>query len=585
MALRQQIIQDRIEAIMHNLGSTKDHAFLRFAHSILTSQSIHAFDSADLVDGGQDKQIDAITIDLHPDEATIYILQAKYTDAFSSNILIQMHNGLEWIFNKPRADVAELPNLKLRDKIYEYRSILSDLGPSNIHIIVAFVTKGMTKEIAQEFHQEVKAIRDDYDNETFARFELLIWGAHELVEQLNNLEKRGRKINENVRIKYDANNPSLIRYHAQGLRGIVCTTPAREIARIVNNDPTGTIFDFNIRRFLGTRGAVNADILRACTDRSVGHEFWFLNNGITIVCDSFDAVTDPDTPIIKLKNMQIVNGCQTATTLAIAEQKGLLTSDVRVLLRIYEAPSPELVGKIVLATNNQNKISTQDLRANDPIQIDMEHTLATYGYHYERKPRQYDNQTQVDTQRIIPNELLAQCCLAVVLKKPSDARGRKYKIWSELYREIFSGEAIEPYIIAWQIYQQTVIWIKASGYMLDTNDLRRKLASMGTFFVARIASFLWRGNDQFRIDRSQLQQQIQTLGANPQVLNPDIGEAFALLESIIQKNSQYRSDLDKALKASPLETDIDRTLYARQNQNLSLRKNHDPSGQQLQLEM
>ena len=67
------------------LLSNKDLAFLRLAHSIVTGQSIHAFDEADLVDGGQDKQIDAITIEeSDDDEACIYIIQTKNTLTFSS---------------------------------------------------------------------------------------------------------------------------------------------------------------------------------------------------------------------------------------------------------------------------------------------------------------------------------------------------------------------------------------------------------------------------------------------------------------------------------------------------------------------
>jgi hypothetical protein len=53
--------------------------------------------------------------------------------------------------------------------------------------------------------------------------------------------------------------------------------------------------------------------------------------------------------------------------------------------------------------------------------------------------------------RIAPNEVVARSCLAIVLKKPSDARAYKYKGWGELYDDIFGGKEIEPYIISWHI--------------------------------------------------------------------------------------------------------------------------------------
>ena len=230
MNLRQQIIQDRIEEIAKKLGVPQDQAFLRLAHNLVTGQSLHAFLEEDLVDGGQDKQIDTITFEhLNSNETIIYIIQAKNTQSFSSNDLIGMNNGLHWIFLKSKDHLRTLKNKRFSDKIDEYRSELHTLGPSNIHVVVAFVTNGLTSSLSDEFIQEEKSIQSEYDNGTFAKFDLLIWGADELVTQLEMIERRNRKIDANIRIKYDANNPSLIKYHSAGLQGIVCTASAHEI--------------------------------------------------------------------------------------------------------------------------------------------------------------------------------------------------------------------------------------------------------------------------------------------------------------------------------------------------------------------
>lgn len=294
MNLRQQLIKQRTESLAAGLTLQPDKAFTRLVHSIITGQSVHAFDPADLVDGGQDKQIDTITIIQDDEEASIYILSAKNTDTFSSNAIIQMRNGLDWVFNKPKADVQTLTNIRFKDRVNDLRSVLNGLGYSNVSITVAFVCNGLSSEISGEFNQEQKHILDQFANGTFGSFSFAAWGADELINRINALEKRNKNIDANVAIRYDANNPSLIKYHAEGLKGLVCSTSAKEIAKIVLDDTTGAVFDSNIRRFLGTRGAVNADIMRTCGDTSVSHQFWFLNNGITIICDNFDPVTDPD---------------------------------------------------------------------------------------------------------------------------------------------------------------------------------------------------------------------------------------------------------------------------------------------------
>jgi hypothetical protein len=559
--LRQQIIEDRIEQVSSLLGISTDDAFLRFIHSLIVGRSLHAFDPDDLTEGGQDKQIDVVTIEEDGDSADVWILQAKNSTSFSSNMLVQLGNSLRWMFERPRAELATLANTALRDKIIEYRSIQSNIGPSNLRIHVAFVTKGRTSELSDEFRQELRGIRDTYSAEVFESFDIKPYGQDELISLLQAQERQSRRIDARLRIRYDVNTPSLIRFQAQDLRDLICSVPAQEIGRLVNADPDGSIFDLNIRRFLGTRGAVNKDIQETCTSPESSYEFWFLNNGITVVCDRFDANTDPDDAHIKLENMQIVNGCQTATTLAVAHREGTLAPDVRVMVRVYETSDTELVDKIVLTTNNQNKISSRDLRANDPVQIDMEDGFRIYGFYYERKTRQFDT-GQIPINRIFANELVGQWYLAVVLKNPADARGRKYKVWGEHYNKIFSGQQpIEPYIIASLLGQCVGEWIDKSGLRSDTDDIRRMLAKRGAFHLGRIAAFYWRNSDDWRGSRDDLAQRVQGLESDCEDVKSHIEGAFARLEQIIRENEDFAEDIDRALKSYSLDETISRTVH------------------------
>ena len=563
MSLRQEIIEDRIDETAKVLGIVdKDRAFLRLAHSIITGQSIHAFDATDLVDGGQDKQIDIITIEEGDEEATVYIIQAKNTKSFSSNMLIQMRNGLHWIFDKPRADLQELSNSNFRDKILAYRSVQTLHGPSRIRIVVVFVTNGRTSTLSDEFKQESKTINDNYASNVFDSFILLIYGCDELLEQINAAEKKNKKIDVDIKIKYDRNAASMIQYTSEGLRGMVCRAPGREIARIVNADPSGFVFDSNIRRFLGDRGAVNKDIRDTCTSTESSHLFWFLNNGITIACDSFDPVRDPDNPQVKIKNMQIVNGCQTATTLAQAAQDKKLEADVFVLLRIYETTNNTLVDRIVLTTNNQNKISNRDLRANDHVQVEMQERFNKFGLYYERKGRQFDKVPGINASRIAANELVAQSYLGIVLKKPSDARSRKYKIWGDLYDKVFSSNSsIEPYVISFILHRLVVQWLRSSGKTTSANDITRRLASNGAFHVARIAAFCWRGGDDWSKKGDVFDQQIKTLENSPSKLDVFFDDGLKTLESIVTGNSHFANDIEGAMKSNILDSEIDKNLY------------------------
>jgi len=305
---------------------------------------------------------------------------------------------------------------------------------------------------------------------------------------------------------------------------------------------------------------VNKDIATTATTKDSSYEFWFLNNGVTIVCDSFDAVTDPDNPHVKLKNIQIVNGCQTATTLAIAQKSGTLAQDVRVLTRIYSTNDPTLVSKIVLTTNNQNQISSRDLRANDPVQLDMEQGFKIYGYFYERKLRQFDEST-VDASRIFTNEAVGQWFLAIVQKNPSDARARKYKVWGDLHAKIFAGGAIEPYIIATLLGGRATEWLRKSPHVVSEDDVTRLSAKRGAFHVARIAAFLWRGNDEWNVKADVLKTQVKEIEFG-KGFDAIFEKAFSILLAVIRSSGDHLVDVDRAFKSAQLDKDIDKYLYS-----------------------
>jgi len=371
------------------------------------------------------------------------------------------------------------------------------------------------------------------------------------------LEKSERKINADLRIRYDTNNPSVIKYYASELKGLVCTVSAYEIAEIVNNDPEGYVFDSNIRKYKGKKG-VNKDILRTATSLETAYQFWFLNNGLTIVCDSFDPVTDPDHPHVKIRNMQIVNGCQTATTLAVAAKDKTLSKDTRVIVRIYETSDVSLVDKIVLTTNNQNRITARDLKSNHPTQFDMERGFVKYGLFYERKPYQYKK--DVEASKVAVNEVVAQSYLAIVLKKISDASRRKYKIWDEYFDDIFAGHSeVESYVFCFLVYKHVESWLE-KNYGADDDDLVRKIAKTADFHVSRMTAYYCLGGDNWR-DVRKIKPLIEQCKDSPTFLDVHVDKAFKKLVSLIRRKKKYAADVENALKSSLLDEDINAMLY------------------------
>lgn len=556
--MRQQIVEDQIEKLNENLELNDiSKAFQIFGHSLFIDNSVHSYDINDDVDGGQDKQIDNITIEQKDGEGIIYITQAKNEDSFSSNSLIQIRNGLEWIFNKRRADIDTLNNTRFKDKIREVKDLTSSIGPSNIEVRVAYITNGLSSDISSECFQELKSIIEKFDNDVFSKFSFEMIGAIEIVDRLNAQEKKNKKINADIKIKYDANSPSLIKYHSHGLKGIICTTTAKEIARIVNEDDKGFVFDLNVRKYLGNLGTVNKDIKETCSDEDSSHLFWFLNNGVTIVCDKVDPVTDPDNPHMKIENLQIVNGCQTSSSLAIAQKEGILQENASVILKIFETSDLNLVDKVVLTTNNQNKITNRNLRANDKIQRDLERAFSIHDYYYERKPRQFQD---VDASKIIPNELAATAYLAIALKRPSDARSRKYKIWSDYYDSIFKSIHVETFIVNHLIKHRTSRYINDSDLINSTDDTKRYIAKNGQFHISRMTSFMWRKTDDWT-NSDLLKLQLTEIESNISFLDDFVQMGFDAIIEILDSNENLKTDLNNTLKASSFDNLMSAKLH------------------------
>ena len=361
--------------------------------SLLFNVDYDAIEPERVVDGGRDKQIDIIRIDeddapwhCHNQYCTGkgYIrLQFKYADPN------EKRTGLDIPTSKGRI-WERLGNPALVNKIGEIRQLRQAYGASNIKVHVYFAALGDTRELSEEYNQERQVLVDQWSSIGFGDFRFEEFGAMELFERLNEGERRERRIDLAISIMHDVNRPSLLQYSAGDTNALICTITGEELARIASTEPTPMrIFDLNVRPFYGTKGGVNKDIWGTCTgDES--NRFWFLNNGVTMVCDHMERVLDPDHPVVRIRNAQIVNGCQTSVTMREAWEQKALRPDVRVLLKIYSTDNPTLTERITQTTNNQNRITDRDLHANDEVQRNIQRIMQDmYQFFYERKNKQF----------------------------------------------------------------------------------------------------------------------------------------------------------------------------------------------------
>ncbi|SBW00312.1 UbiD family decarboxylase [uncultured Eubacteriales bacterium] len=196
------------------------------------------------------------------------------------------------------------------------------------------------------------------------------------------------------------------------------------------------IFEANVRDYQG-HNAVNQDI-QASLEAPTVEDFWWLNNGITILTNEAIPVTTKE---LILTEPEIVNGLQTSNEIfnyfhSYPNNINLETRNI--LVRIIVPESEESRDRIILATNNQTNIPRSSLRANDPIHRQIELFFKGRGLYYDRRKNYYKNQGKKSSD-IVSVSFLAQCLISLILQKPNYARARPSTVIAqdETYERLF----------------------------------------------------------------------------------------------------------------------------------------------------
>lgn len=194
------------------------------------------------------------------------------------------------------------------------------------------------------------------------------------------------------------------------------------------------LFDQNVRGFKGLND-VNKAIRETAESEETGPLFFYLNNGITIICKKMKWLDKEESPEIEVEDLQIVNGGQTTRTLWRAYQSGKLNKNVSLLIKIIETDEEKLLDNVTEATNTQNPVSSRDLRSNDYIQKQIEDVFKQKNYYYEARKDKYKDKPRA---KRVDAEKATQAYHAYANKQPAEAKNKKRHLFGSLYNDIFN---------------------------------------------------------------------------------------------------------------------------------------------------
>ena len=362
------------------------------------------------------------------------IIQSKTSTSFNEDVMMKWKTVSINLFdlNKDVADYSKRYNEDVRDSFQLFRDVYTALIRKRIKLTLKYwyISEGEqihpnVKQQGEELKENVKGLFPS------AKVSVEYFGAEKIMEILNTPDVRDYEL-------ILADNPISLGVNKDY---IALVSLGKYYNFITNGSDTleQSIFESNIRDYQGSV-VVNKEIHNTL-DQNDSIDFWWLNNGITILASNISPVTSRS---LIITEPEIVNGLQTSNEIYnfFSEYPKKLDSDSRhVLVRII-VPSTETVrDDIILATNNQTSIPKSSLRVSDSIHWKIEMFFKQRGLFYDRRKNHYKNLGKKRSE-IISVSYLAQSLIAVLLQKPNYSRARPSTLLTnnDYYNFLYKGE-------------------------------------------------------------------------------------------------------------------------------------------------
>lgn len=536
-----------IDALARRGGISRDRAITAwYAATLLGVEEDDAIDAAS-VDGPEDAGCDFIFID--DDQETIYVLQGYVSDRPERSAGIKKWNAL----------VAAVASIKDpisfkhagRSDIY-FRLEENDI--QNYSLVFGLVTlAAKSDQIARQRETTVRSKTYGSESTFFYEYEDTLYDKFLIA----------RAADRNVPDDTLSFNGTVAEIKGEFGQAIVGSVNASELARL-HEKHQNRLFEGNVRLFIGNRkGGINEKIVETAQNRP-GH-FWALNNGITIVADSFEGITESK---FKLLRFSIVNGCQTTVSLSKAIEKFKDAGKSQVLVRVVGAKKA-LLTDIVRYNNTQNPVKLSAVRLLDPIQEGLRNAFLEIDYSYA--PKQEGARLNKSPKRI-DLEKIAQYLASLSDDTILEAVSRKMELFDRFYKAVFPrGIKAERVFLAWQLAQA----IEAErDILLNANDpedtvMKAILGIHGTPWGVYVANYLI---EQSNSDLSKLTLKRMDSDEFRNAINKYAKKAMELYSEIavnIVSSGDGTTNARNEIRVKPFLDKLKRTLALRMAKSAS----------------
>lgn len=448
-----ELRQDYYKENFPNDGQRFVAWYLRNIHNLDT------FETKDCItDGAGDKQIDAVYIDNQA--CTVYIIQGKFYggDTVDAEPLREVLSS--WVQIKDLAHLQDGANHNLQVKISEIATALEDEYDICFELI-------MTSDLTDAAKQDLTVFQKQLSDDETLSANLVVVDNDLLKFKYEEALNRNRPyINHEFRLE----DGKYMELEIDGTKAVIVALPLKDCIKIPGIKD-GSLFRKNVRQSLGTSNKVNKAIAR--TIKNNPGDFFFLHNGITAICSQM-SIHDG---ILSVKELNIVNGCQSLSTVFSCSESAKKANSAYIMFRFYEIIDAERADNISTSTNSQSAVKARDLRSNDKAVLAMKKAYEQFypdGYFVTKRGEKVDT-VKYNTAHIVNLTDLGKQLIAWHSQRPNLSYGET-KIFDKYFDQLFRREYVPENVQALNVLFSTLYakWDKDNPMGLNETLLAMK---------------------------------------------------------------------------------------------------------------
>lgn len=384
--------------------------------------------AASVTDGMNDGGLDAIYFDR--DDKCLYLVQSKWSGNATKTIgQGEARNFIGGIRALISADLSSF-NQKIQGRGVELNSILL-MSDVRIVLVVAHSSVNSlgthVEYVLNEFLAEQNILSDTIDHQLVTLEVLDLPRIYKAVS--------GAHVANGVSLQIALDEWGTVAKPHRAYYGQV------EVANIAKWAEYGrAIFSRNLRFYRG-RSDVNEAVEKTLVSSPA--DFWYFNNGITILCTRIAKLPlngdNRNYAIFECDGVSVVNGAQTVGVICEAAKKSPPPSGTKVHVRLISLEScPEdFAADVARATNTQNRIERRDFAALDPNQQRLAMEMALDGKRYVFKSSAEDDPKGTEGCSIEEATVALACAIGDVTLSVQ-AKREVGKLWESIGREPYT---------------------------------------------------------------------------------------------------------------------------------------------------